>query len=187
MSTNQTRPAYSSARFDSSLSSASSFLIGYSPVVNPMTTPNSNLIPSSSSSFYTESSVVKDLSVRSTAQFVLLPQIDWYGPLRPSTSYMVPAQSNYMTSTSSNPQSGVQRNSFKNLGYQIIHWTVSLGGFLMLFSSMTFSSGDVQAELHHAITRLMVFTCVFETLISFVRLFCIWVFEFFICDFHLYI
>ena len=41
----QTRPAYSSARFDSSLSSASSFLIGYSPVVNPMATPNSNLIP----------------------------------------------------------------------------------------------------------------------------------------------
>ena len=57
----QTRPAYSSARFDSSLSSASSFLIGYSPVVNPMATPKSNLIPSSSASFYTESSVVEDL------------------------------------------------------------------------------------------------------------------------------
>ena len=104
----QTRPAYSTARFDSSLSSASSFLIGYSPVVNPMATPNSNLIPSSSSSFYTESSVVKDLSVRLTAQFVLPLQIDWYEPARPSTSYMVPAQSNYMTSTSSNPQSGIQ-------------------------------------------------------------------------------
>ena len=103
----QTRPAYSSARFDSSLSSASSFLIGYSPVVNPMATPDSNLIPSSSSSFYTESSVVEDLSVRSTAQSVLPPQIDWYGPSRPSTLYMVPAQSNFMTSTSSNPQSGV--------------------------------------------------------------------------------
>ena len=79
----QTRPAYSSARFDSSLSSASSFLIGYSPVVNPMATPNSNVIPSSSSSFDTESSVIEDLSVRSTAQSVLPPQKDWYGPQGP--------------------------------------------------------------------------------------------------------
>ena len=71
ISTIQTRPAYSSARFDSSLSSASSFLIGYSPVVNPMATPNSNLIPSSSSSFYTESSVVENLSVRLRAHSVL--------------------------------------------------------------------------------------------------------------------
>ena len=51
----------------------------------------------------------------------------------------------------------MSKDSFKNLGCQIIHWTVSLGGFLDVVSSMTFSSGDVQAELHHAITRLMVF------------------------------
>ena len=109
MSTIQTRPAYSTARSDSSLSSVSSFLIGYSPFANPMATPDSNLIPSSSSSFYTESSVVEDLSVRLTAQTMLPPQIDWYGPSRPSTLYMVPAQSNFMTSTSSNPQSGTQK------------------------------------------------------------------------------
>ena len=156
MSTIQTRPTYSSARFDSSLSSVFSFLIGYSPVVNPMATPNSNLISSSSNSFYTESSVVEDLSVGSTAQSVLPSQIDWYGPSRPSTSYMVPDQSNYMTSTSSNPQSGVQRffQEFRLPDYTLDSFS---GRLLDIVSSMTFSSSDVQAELHHAITRLMVF------------------------------
>ena len=159
-STIQTRPVYSTARSDSSLSSVSSFLIGYSPFANPMATPNLNLIPSSSSSFYTESSVVKDLSVTSTAHSVLPPQIDWYGPSGPSTSYMVPAQSNFMTSTSSNPQSGVQRffQEFRLLDYTLDSFS---GRLLDVVSSMTFSSGDVQAELHHAITRLMVFACVF--------------------------
>ena len=85
MLTIQTRPAYSTARFDSSLSSASSFLIGYAPSTSPMVSFDSNLISSNSSSFYTESSVVKDLSVRSTAQSVPPLQIDWYGPSRPST------------------------------------------------------------------------------------------------------
>ena len=36
MLTIQSRPAYSNARSDSSLSSASSFLIGYSSSINPM-------------------------------------------------------------------------------------------------------------------------------------------------------
>ena len=105
------RPAYSSARFDSSLSSASSFSIGYAPSssINSMLSFDSNPIPSNSSSYYTESRVVQDLSVRLTAQSVLPPQIDWYGPSRPSTSYMVSTQSNCMTSFSSNPHSGVQR------------------------------------------------------------------------------
>ena len=82
ISTIQTRPAYSSARFDSSLSSASSFLIGYAASSSSMVSFDSNLIPSNSGSFYTESSVVEDLSVRSSAQSVLPPQIDWYGPSR---------------------------------------------------------------------------------------------------------
>ena len=156
MSTIQTRPAYSTARSGSSLSSASSFLIGYSPSANPGASFDSSLIPSSSSSFYTESSVVEDLSVRSTAQSVLPPQIDWYGPSRPSTSYMVPAQSNFMTSTSSNPQSGVQRffQEFRLPDYTLDSFS---GRLLDVVSSTTFSSGDVQAELHHAIIRLMVF------------------------------
>ena len=90
----QTRPAYSSARFDSSLSSMSSFPIGYAPYsnTNPMLSFGLNPTPSNCSSFYTESRVVQDLSVRSTAQSVLPLQTDWYGPSRPSTSYMVSTQ-----------------------------------------------------------------------------------------------
>ena len=162
MSTIQTRPVHSTARSDSSLSSVSSFLIGYSPSTNPMASFDSNLIPLSSGSLYTESSVVEDLSVRSTAQSVLPLQIDWYGPSRPSTLYMVPAQSNLMTSTSSNPQSGIQRffQKFRLPDYTLDSFS---GRLLDVVSSMTFSSGDVQAELCHAITRLMVICmCIFK-------------------------
>ena len=51
MSIIQTRPVYSTTRYNSSLSSVSSSLIGYSPFANPMATPDSNLIPSNSGSF----------------------------------------------------------------------------------------------------------------------------------------
>ena len=156
MSSIQMRPAYSTTRSDSSLSSASPFTFGYSSSTSPMVSFDSNSIPSNSSSFYTESSVVKDLSVRLTAQSVLPPQIDWYGPSRPSTLYMVPAQSNYVTSISSNPQSGVQR-FFREFRLPDCTLDSFSGRLLDVVSSTTFSSGDVQAELHHAITRLMVY------------------------------
>ena len=159
----QTRPAYSSARFDSSLNSASSFSIGYAPYssINPMLSFDSNPIPLNSSSFHTESHVVQDLSVRVATQSVLPLQIDWYGPSRPSTSYMVSTQSNLMTSTSSNSQSGVQRffQEFRLPDYTLDIFSRRL---LDVVSSTTFSSGDIQVELHHAITRLMVFCiCIF--------------------------
>ena len=109
MSAIQTRPAYSAARSDSSLSSASPFTSGYSSSVNPMMSFDLNLVSSSSGPLHTESSVVEDLSIRLTAQTILPLQLDWYGPSGSSTSYMVPTQSDFMTSTSSNPQSGVQR------------------------------------------------------------------------------
>ena len=159
MSTIQTRPAYSTARFDSSLSSVSPFSFGYSSSASPMMSLYSNLIPSSSGPSYNESSVVEDFSIRSTAQSVLPLQIDWYGPSRPSTSYMVPAQSNFMTFTSSNPQSGVQRffQEFRLPDYTLDSFS---GRLLDVVSSTTFSSGDVQAELCHTITRLMVF-CIY--------------------------
>ena len=70
MSTAQTRPVYSTARFGGSLSSASSFTPGWSPSANPMMSFDSILVPSSSGQLYTESSVVEDLSIRSTAQSV---------------------------------------------------------------------------------------------------------------------
>ena len=69
---------------------------------------------------------------------------------------MVPGQSNFMTFTSNNPQSGVQRffQEFRLPDYTLDSFS---GRLLDVVSSMTFSSGDVQAELRHAITRLMVF------------------------------
>ena len=159
----QMRPAYSSARFDSSLNSASSFPIGYAPYssINPMLSFDLNPIPLNSSSFHTESHVVQDLSVRLATQSVLPLQIDWYGPSRPSTSYMVSTQSNLMTSTSSNSQSGVQRffQEFRLPDYTLDSFS---GRLLDVVSSTTFSSGDIQVELHHAITRLMVYCiCIF--------------------------
>ena len=151
------RPAYSFARFDSSLNSASSFPIGYAPYssMNSTLSFDSNPIPLNSSSLYTDSHVVQDLSVRSTAQSVFPLQIDWYGPSRPSTSYMFSTQSNPMTSPSSNSQSGVQRffQEFRLPDYTL---DIFSGRLLDVISSTTFSSGDVQVELRHAITRLMV-------------------------------
>ena len=73
ISTVQTRPAYSTVRSDSSLSSVSSFTFGHSSSVSPMMSFDSNLIPSNSGSIYMESSVVQDLSVRLTGQSVLPP------------------------------------------------------------------------------------------------------------------
>ena len=159
----QTRPAYSSARFDSSLNSASSFSIGYAPYSSTNSTLSFDLnpIPLNSSLFHTESHVVQDLSVRLTAQSVLPLQIDWYGPPRPSTSYMVSTQSDPMTPTSSNSQSGVQRffQEFRLPDYTLDSFS---GRLLDVVSSMTFSSSVVQVELCHGITRLMVFCiCIF--------------------------
>ena len=156
------RPAHSSARVDSSLNSASSFSIGYAPYssMNPTSSFNSNPIPPNSSLFHIEPRVVQDLSVRSTAQSAPPPQIDWYGPSGPSTSYMVSTQSNPMTSTSSNSQSGVQRffQEFRLPDYTLDSFS---GRLLDVVSSTTFSSGDVQVELCHAITRLMVFVFIY--------------------------
>ena len=88
MSTTQTRPVYSTARFGGSLSSASSFTPGWSSSANPMMSFNSILVPLSSGQLYTESSVVKDLSIRLTAQSIFPLQMDWCKPPGPSTSYM---------------------------------------------------------------------------------------------------
>ena len=154
----QTRPAYSSATVDSSLNSAPSSSIRYAPYssMNPTLSFDSNPIPPNSSLFHIEPRVVQDLSVRSTAQSAPPLQIDWYGPSGPSTSYMVSTQSNPMTSTSSNSQSGVQRffQEFRLPDYTLDSFS---GRLLDVISSTTFSSGNVQVELCHAITRLMGF------------------------------
>ena len=160
MSTAQTRPVYSTARFGGSLSSASPFISGYSSSANPMASFDLNLAPSDSGPLHTESSVVKDLSIRLTTQSVFPLQIDWHGPPGPSTLYMAPVQSDFMISTSSNPHCSIQRffQDFRLPDYTLDIFSQRL---LDVVSSMTFSSGDVQAELCHAITRLIVSTCVF--------------------------
>ena len=108
MSTAQIRPVYLTARSGSSLSSASSFISGHSPFANLMVSFDSNLVPSNSDPLHTESSVVENLSIRSTVQSVF-PQMNWCGPSRPSSSYIAPVQSDLMISTSRNHHSDIQR------------------------------------------------------------------------------
>ena len=73
MSTFQTSPVYLTARFGSSLSSASSFISGYSSFANPMVSFDLNLVPSSSGQLHNESGAVKDLSIRLVTHSVFPP------------------------------------------------------------------------------------------------------------------
>ena len=161
MSAVQTRTVYSTARSGSSLGSASPFIPGYSSFVNPMASFDLSLAPSNSGLLHTESGVVEDLSIRLTTQSVFPPQMDWCRPPGPSTSYMAPVQSDPMISISSNPHSGIQRffQDFRLPDYTLDSFS---GRLLDVVSSTTFSSGDIQTELHHAITRLIVSACVFK-------------------------
>ena len=120
-----------------------------------------NLVPSNSGLLHTESSVAKDLSIRLITQSVFPLQMDWCGPLGPSTSYMAPVQSDLMISTSSNSHSGIQRfcQDFRLPDYTLDNFS---GRLLDVVSSTTFSSGNIQTELCHAITRLTVSGCVFR-------------------------
>ena len=154
----QTRPVYPSAIVDSSPRGVSFSSIGHVPYSgsHPTLSFDSNPIPPNFSLFSTESGVVQDLSSRSTAQSALPPQIDWYGPSGSSSSYIDSTQSNPMTSTSSNSQSGVQRffEKFNLPDYTLDSFS---GRLLDVVANTAFSSGNVQVELRHAITRLLVF------------------------------
>ena len=158
----QTRPVHSSAIVYSSPRGASFSSIGHVPYSgsNPTLFFDSNPIPPNFSLFHTESGVVQDLSSRSTAQFSLPPQIDWYGPSGSSSSYIDPTQSNPMTSTSSNFQSGVQRffEEFRLPDYTLDSFS---GRLLDVVANTAFSSGNVQIDLHHAITRFTIFFCIY--------------------------
>ena len=126
---------------------------------NPMVSFDSNLVPSNLGLLHTGSSVVEDLSLRLTTQSVFPPQMNWCGPPGPSTSYMAPIQSDPIISISSNPHSGIQRlfQDFRLPDYTLDSFS---GRLLDVVSSTTFSSGNVQTELH-AITRLIVSACFF--------------------------
>ena len=179
MSTAQTRSVYSTARFGGSLSSASSFTPGWSSSANPMVSFDLILVPSSSGQLHTESSVVTDLLLRSSTQSVFPPQMNWCRPQGPSTSFMAAIQSDPMISTSNNPHSGIQRffQDFRLPDYTLDSFS---GRLLDVVSSTTFSSGDAQTELHHAITRFLIFCMCIKILIFFIRLFCLWISEFYL-------
>ena len=153
----QTRPVYSSAIVDSSPRGVSFSSIGHVPYSgsNPSLSFDSNPIPPNFSVFPTESGVVQDLSSRSTAQSVFPLQIDWYGPSGSSSSYIDSSQSNPMTLTSGNFQSDVQKffEEFRLPDYTLDSFS---GRLLDVVANTAFSSGNVQVELHHAITRLLV-------------------------------
>ena len=61
-----------------------------------------------------------------------------------------------MTSTSSNPQYGVQKffEEFRLPDYTLDSFS---GRLLDVVANTAFSSGNVQVELRHAITRLLIF------------------------------
>ena len=162
ISTIQTRPVYSSAIVDSSPRGVSFSSVGHVPYSgsNPTLPFDLNPIPPNFSLFSTESGIVQDLPSRLTAQSAFPPQIDWYGPSGSSSSYIDSTQSNPMTSTSSNFQSGVQRffEEFRLPDYTLDSFS---GRLLDVVANTAFSSGNVQVELHHAITRLIVFVFIY--------------------------
>ena len=162
MSTVQTVLVYSTSRSSSNLNNASPFIIWIFFICKSHQHHlTQTLIPSNSGQLYTESDVVEDLSFRSTTQSVFPPQMDWCGPLRPSTSYIAPIQSDPMISTNRNPYSDIQRfyQDFRLPNYTLDTFS---GRLFDVISSTTFTSGDVQTELCHAITRLIVSACVFK-------------------------
>ena len=161
MSTVETRPVYLMARSSSSLSNVSSFIPGYPSFANPTASFASNLVLSNSSLLYTEPGAVEDLSIRSTTHSVFPPCMDWCGPLGLSTSYMAPIQSDSMISIGSNHHSDIQRffQDFRLPDYTLDSFS---GRLLDVVSNTTFSSGDVQSELCHAIMRFIISACILK-------------------------
>ena len=161
MSTVQTMPVYLTSRSGSSLDSASPFITGYASFADSIAPPDLSLIPSNSGPSHTESDVVEDLSIRLTTQSVFPPRMDWYGPTGPSTSYMAPIQSDPMIPISRNPHSDIQRfyQDFRLPNYSLDTFS---GRLFDVVSSTTFVTSNVQTELHHAITRLIVSAYVFK-------------------------
>ena len=157
----QTMPVYLTSRSGSNLNNASPFTTGHSSFADYIAPPDSNLVPSNSSLSYIESDVVEDLLTRSIIQSVFPSQMDWCGPSGPSTSYIAPVQSDPIIPTSRNPHSDIQRfyQEFRLPNYSLDTFS---GRLFDVVSSTAFISGNVQKELHHAITRLIVSAYVFE-------------------------
>ena len=161
MSAVQTMPVYLTSTSGSSLNNAPPFITGYSSFADSIAPLDLSLVPSNSGLSHTKSDVVEDLSVRSTTQSVFPSQMDWCGPLKPSTPYTAPIQSDLIISTSRNPHSDIQRfyQDFRLPNYSLDTFS---GRLFDVVSSTTFITRDVQTELHHAITRLIDFVYVFK-------------------------
>ena len=161
MSAVQTMPVYLTSRSGSSLNNTSPFITGYSSFVDSIAPFDSSLVPSNSGLSHTESDVVEDLLIRLTTQPAFPSQMDWCGPPGPSTSYIAPIQSDPIIPTSRNPHSDIQRfyQDFRLPNYSLDTFS---GRLFDVVSSTTFITGNVQTELHHAITRLIVFVYVFK-------------------------
>ena len=155
MLTVQAMPVYSTSRSGSSLDNVYPFITGYVSFADSIAPPDSSLIPSNSGPSHTESDVVEDLSIRLTTQSVFPPRMDWYGPTGPSTSYMVPIQSDPMIPISRNPCSDIQRfyQGFRLPNYSLDTFS---GKLFDVVSSTTYVTSNVQTELCHATTRLIV-------------------------------
>ena len=160
-STVQTMPVYSTSRSGSSLNNASPFITGYASFADSIAPLGSNLVPLNSGLSHIESDVVEDLSIRSTTQSVFPLWMDWCGPSGPSTSYIAPVQSDPMIPISRNSHSDIQRfyQDFRLPNYTLDTFS---GRLFDVVSSTTFISSDVQTELCHAITRLIVSAYVFK-------------------------
>ena len=161
MLTVQTMPVYLTSRSSSILDNVSPFITGYALFADSIAPSDSNLIPLNSGPSHTESDVVEDLSIRSTTQSVFPPQMDWYGPTGPSTSYIAPVQSDSMIPISRNACSDIQRfyQDFRLPNYSLDTFS---GRLFDVVSSTTFVTGNVQTELCDAITRLIVSVYVFK-------------------------
>ena len=161
MSTVQTMPVYSTSRSGSSLNNASPFITRYSSFVDSIAPFDLSLVPPNFGLSHTKSGVVEDLSIRLTAQPAFPSQMDWCGPPGPSTSYIAPVHSDLIIPTSRNPCSDIQRfyQDFRLPNYSLDTFS---GRLFDVVSSTTFITGDVQTELHHAITRLIDFVYVFK-------------------------
>ena len=161
MSAVQTMPVYLTSRSGSSLSNMSPFKTGYSSFADSTAPFDLSLIPSNSGLSPTESDVAEDLLIRSTTQSTFPSWMDWCGPSGPSTSYIVPIQSDPTIPISRNPHSDIQRfyQDFRLPNYSLDTFS---GRLFDVVSSTSFTTSDVQTELHEAITRLIDFVYVFK-------------------------
>ena len=158
----KTIPVYLTSKSGSNLSNTPLILIGYAPCVDPIAPLDANLVPSNSGSSYTESDVVENLSIRLARHSIFSLQMDWCGPSGPRTSYMTPVQSDAMIPISRNSHSDIQM-FYQNSRLPNYSLDTFSGRLFDVVSSKTFTTGDVQTELHHAITRSIVFVYLSES------------------------